>query len=111
MRGEWNSLYSGLEPRKLLGHGKVIGLSLWAKGKARRGIIHGRLESWVIQEVEDRVGCHGQPILEEKESISLFGAWIINVRHPKDTSDHGKLLECARRNKIFNLHIKEGVLT
>ena len=26
--GEWNSLYSDLEPRKIMGHKKVVGLGL-----------------------------------------------------------------------------------
>ena len=32
--GKWNSLYSSLKPIKLLGHRKVVGPSLYVKGKA-----------------------------------------------------------------------------
>ena len=46
--GEWNSLYSDLEPRKLMSHGKVVGLGLWAEGKARKEVVRERVESWVI---------------------------------------------------------------
>ena len=43
--GEWNSLYSDLEPKKLMSHGKVVGLGLWVEGKARKEAIHERVES------------------------------------------------------------------
>ena len=46
--GEWNGLYSDLKPKKLLGHKKVVGLSLCAEGKAQRKIIHERVESWIV---------------------------------------------------------------
>ena len=40
--GEWNSLYLDLEPKKLLGHRKIVGPGLCAEGKAQRVIIHER---------------------------------------------------------------------
>ena len=46
--GEWNSLYSDLKPKKLLGHKKVVGPGLCAEGKAQREIIHERVESWIV---------------------------------------------------------------
>ena len=46
--GKWNSLYLDLKPRKLMGHGKVVGLGLWAEGKARKEVVRERVESWVI---------------------------------------------------------------
>ena len=46
--GEWNGLYSGLEPKKLLGHKEIVGLSLWAKGKVQKETIRERVESCVI---------------------------------------------------------------
>ena len=64
--GEWNNLYSDLEPKKLLGRRKVVGPGLCAEEKAQRVIIHERTESWIILDVEDKVWYHGQPILAEK---------------------------------------------
>ena len=53
--GEWKSLYSDLEPKKLLGCWKVVGHGLCAEEKAQRVIIHERTESWIILDVEDKV--------------------------------------------------------
>ena len=55
-----------LEPKKLLGHGKVDGPDLCAEGKAQRVIIHERAESWIVLDVEDKVEYPGQPIPTEK---------------------------------------------
>lgn len=64
--GEWNSLYSGLEPKKLLDHRKVVGPGLCAEGKAQRVITYKRAKSWVVLHVKNNVEYNSQPIPVEK---------------------------------------------
>lgn len=56
---EWSSLYSGLKPKKLLGHEKVVGPNQCDEMEAQRMIIHKRVESWTILDVEEKVEYHG----------------------------------------------------
>ena len=65
-RGEGNSFYSDLEPKKLLGHGKVVGPGLCVEGKVQRVIIRERAESWIVQDVEDKDEYHSKPIPAKK---------------------------------------------
>lgn len=57
--GGWSNLYSSLKPKKLLGHGKVVGPNQCDVGKAQRVIIHTRVESWIVLDVENKVEYHG----------------------------------------------------
>ena len=105
--GEWNSLYLGLEPKKLLGHGKVIGFGLCAEGEAQiSSKVDNPWKSWKL----DYPRCWGQSWVPQsthshgKGKVLAYprhGAQIINVWPSEDISNHRKLLECARRKKIF----------
>lgn len=57
--GEWNKLYSDLEPKNLLDHEKVVRPSFCIEGKTQRMTIRGRGDTWIIINIGIRVKYYG----------------------------------------------------
>ena len=113
MIGEWNSLYSGLKPKNLLGHGKVVRPGLYAKGKAQRVINHEREWNWVIPSVADKMSDTGNQSLLKRKGVNLPEAQSTDnpCMIPRRRWEPHETSRMHKKSEDFYLCINKGILT
>lgn len=104
--------YPGLKPNKLLGHKKVVGLGLYAEGKAQSVMNHERKWNWVIWVLQEKWVTRETSLCEKWKELtySKLGAQITPIWSLEDTGNHEKLPKRTRRLKISTSALKRGSL-